>query len=285
MTTLTTLPGATLTQDDVYHVWSVRFARLSRRIHENFIITDLHDGPMPLDYNFWILQNAHRTVLVDTGFGPRAAAERGRELDVDPITALARVGVDPASINDVILTHLHYDHAGNMDRLPAARFHVQESEVAFATGRCMCERFMRFPFDVEDVVTLVRHTFADRVRFHAGDAYPLPGISLHLLPGHTAGIQAVRVLTPRGVVLLASDVTHYYANFLRRSPFVLTVDAAATLRSYESLISIAGGYERVIPGHDPRIRDLYPLYDVGGVSLAALHEAPRPHALSDLTLG
>ena len=278
------LPNVDSSQDAVYQVYSLCYAKApTRRVHENFMRRDMHDGPMPVDFNLWIVHNAHRTVLVDTGFGERATRERGRPLDVHPIQALERLGIDPDAIEDIVITHLHYDHAGNMERFAKARFHVQDAEVAFATGRCMCERHLRSAFDVEDVVTLVRHTYAERVRFHEGNAAPLPGISLHVLPGHTAGTQAVRVMTQRGPVVLASDVSHYYANLLRRAPFAGTVDAMATLRSYDGLMEIAGGIERIVPGHDPKVRALYPRYDFGGIELVALHEDPKRHDIEALS--
>jgi glyoxylase-like metal-dependent hydrolase (beta-lactamase superfamily II) len=238
---------------------------------------------MPLDYNLWILRNAHRTILVDTGFSPRASAERNRPLDFDPVEGLNHLGIDPGEIEDIILTHLHYDHAGNIDRFARARFHVQEAEVGFATGRCMCERPLRWAFDVEDVVTLVRHTYAERVQFHDGDATPLPGISLHIMPGHSPGMQAVRVMTPRGPILLASDASHYYANCLRHSPFVLTVDTVATLRSYDRMMELAGSLDRIIPGHDPIVRTCFPAREYGGIAVTALHEAPDEVRLQELT--
>ena len=272
------LPKPDFSDDGVYQIYSMCFGSVAeRRVHDNFMRRDMHDGPMPLDFNVWILHNAHRTVLVDTGFGPRAAGERRRPIDFDPVDGLKRLGIDVDAIEDIILTHLHFDHAGSIDRFGKARFHVQDAEVGFATGRCMCEGNLRFGFDVEDVVTLVRHTYAERVCFHDGEAQPLPGISLHLVPGHTQGIQCVRVMTPRGPVLLASDATHFYANLLRRSPFTVTVDAPATLRSYDKMMALAGSVDRLIPGHDPRVRDLYPSYNVGGVELLALHEVPKPH--------
>jgi glyoxylase-like metal-dependent hydrolase (beta-lactamase superfamily II) len=285
MTAESLLPRPTSGADDVYHVYALRFATLARNVRENFLITDLHDGPMPLDYFVWILHGASRTILVDTGFAEEAARRRGRRRIVDPIDALRSLGIDPDDIADILISHLHYDHAGNLGGFRKARFHIQDKEVAFATGRCMCDGFLRFPFDVEDVVTFVRHTYAERVSFHDGDSHPLPGISLHLLPGHTAGIQAVRVNTPRGPIVLASDVSHYYANFLRRSPFQLTVDAAATLRSYESLLALADGrIDRIIPGHDPWVRQLYPDCEYGGVRLSALHEVPKAHDRNLLAL-
>lgn len=278
------LPKMDRTEDGVYQVYSLCFARVpERRVHDNFVRRDMHDGPMPLDFNVWIVRNAHRTLLVDTGFGKRAAGERGRQLDFDPIEALARLGIEPDAIENIILTHLHFDHAGNIERFATARFHVQDAEAGFATGRCMCEPQLRYPFDVEDVVTFVRHTYAQRVHFHDGDAAPLPGITLHAVPGHTLGMQAVRVMTPRGPIVLASDASHFYANLLRRAPFVVTVDAMATLRSYDRLMELAGSIQRIVPGHDPKVRALYPNHEFAGVELTALHEEPKPHDIAELT--
>ncbi|WP_417209709.1 N-acyl homoserine lactonase family protein [Antarctobacter sp.] len=269
--------------EDVYQVYQLCYGRdPGRRVHNNFVMVDMHDGPMPVDFNIWILRNRHRTVIVDTGFGPRAAGERGRPLDIDPIDALVKIGIDPDEIEDVVITHLHFDHAGNIDRFGKARFHIQDSEVEFATGRCMCDAFIRRPFDVEDVVALVRKTYAERVVFHNGDDDLLPGLTLHVFPGHSAAVQGVRVNTPRGPVLLASDATHYFANVLNMKPFNLTVDSVATLDSYRRLMALSGGAHRLIPGHDPKIRNLYPAVMVGGQTLWALHEEPYPFDPADL---
>lgn len=263
---------------EIYHIYGLRYGSMGQRtVRMNFMHDDLHDGLMPLDYNIWIVRNAHRTLLVDTGFGARAAAERNRLVDVDPIDALARIGIAPELITDVLLSHLHFDHAGNLDRLPRACVHVQDKEVSFATGRCMCHAALRLPFDVEDVCSLVRATFAGRVRHHEGIASPFPGITLHPLPGHSRGLQGVRVMTPRGPVLLASDATHYYANILRRSPFSLTVDTVETLNSYDEMLRLVPGVAHIIPGHDPKVRDLYPATFVNGIELTLLHAAPKHH--------
>lgn len=268
--------------DDLYHLFQLTYAHVPRRRHENFMYRDVHDGPMPLHFNLWIAHNRHRTVVIDTGVNARAEKERNRPLLFDPIDAIARLGIDPDAVEDVIVTHLHYDHAGNLGRFAKARFHIQDAEVAFATGRHMCDHYMRWAFDVEDVVTLVRHTYAERVVFHDGDGHPLPGISVHAFPGHSAGVQGVRVRTPRGPVLLASDATHSYANLARRSPFSLTVSVAETLNSYSELLRLAGGVEFLIPGHDPLVTELYPVRAFNGLPLALLHEKPKPHDLAML---
>ena len=282
---MATLPHPSGTNDGVYHVYALRYARnMTRQAADNFLTrsADLHDRLMPSSYYVWIIANCHRTILVDTGFGARAAKERHRELDVDPVDALSRLGIDPGTLEDVIVTHLHFDHAGNIDRFAKARFHVQVSEVAFATGPCMCEPMLRMPFDIEDVLALMKRLYSDRVVFHDGEGAPFPGITVHNLPGHSMGVQAVRVMTPRGPVLLASDVTHYYANFLRREPFRITVDVAATLRAYTQLMALTGSVDRIIPGHNPKVHAIYPQIEVGGLELSMLHEPPAPHSPAEL---
>jgi glyoxylase-like metal-dependent hydrolase (beta-lactamase superfamily II) len=283
MSTPCLLPPVGFDDDDKYEIYALRFASMpQRRVHENFLRRDMPDGPMALDFYIWIVRNAHRTVLIDTGFAARALAERPWQLHIDPVDALARLGLDPAEIRDVVITHMHCDHAGNIERFPNARLHVQDKEVNFAAGRCMGDAHLRFPYDLQDVLNLVSTVYKERVCFHDGDSPIHPGLSLLLVPGHTPGMQAVRVMTPRGLVVLASDASHYYANCMRRSPFSGTVDALATLSSYSKMLDIAGSADRFIPGHDPKVRAFYPAHVYGGIELLALHEAPRPHDAREL---
>lgn len=270
-------------EHDVYDIYQMTYGGDPKRtVHNNYMLLDMHDGPMPLDFNVWIAHNRHRTFLVDTGFGPRAAAERGRPIDFDPIDGLNRIGVDTETLADVFITHLHFDHAGSIDRFAKARFHIQDGEVAYATGRCMCDRFERRPFDVEDVVALVRHTYADRVVFHDGDEPVFPGVSVHKFPGHSAAMQAVRVNTRRGPVVLASDVTHFWANVLNMKPFNLTINVSQTLDSYRRLLALAGEADRIIPGHDPKVKRVFPKITVDTIDLYQLHADPLPYDIADL---
>jgi glyoxylase-like metal-dependent hydrolase (beta-lactamase superfamily II) len=270
------LPSTADLAEDEYHVYSLCYARnSSRTVHNAFIMPyDLHDGPMPIDYSIWIVENARRRFLVDLGFDPASAARRKRTLIHEPVAALARIGILPYEVNDIILTHLHCDHAGNIDQFPNAIVHVQDSEVAFVSGRCMCEDHLRFPFEMDHVLNIVRKNFNKQLAFHDGDDDLFPGVTLHKLPGHTTGLQAVRVNTARGKVLLASDATHFFPNAYRLIPYPILVDATASVASFRRIFSLAEGPQFVIPGHDPKIRAIYPKVTVNGVVLHALHEQP-----------
>jgi glyoxylase-like metal-dependent hydrolase (beta-lactamase superfamily II) len=96
------------------------------------------------------------------------------------------------------------------------------------------------------------------VQLHDGDWEYAPGISVHLIGGHTPGIQVVRVNTRRGAVVLASDTTHYYENMETGRPFVTTHDAAKVLAGFATLQKLAESPKHIVPGHDPLVMQRYP---------------------------
>lgn len=244
--------------NDIYEILAVRYAeRTDRTRAENFKVTDDHDVPMPIDFYLWVVRNDTRTIVVDTGFGVAEARQRGRQLLQTPGQALARVGVDLATVKDVVITHLHYDHAGTLPDFSSARFHLQSSEMAFATGPAMLDADERWAFSADHVCDMVRLLYDDRIVFHHEDADIAPGITLHRLPGHTAGLQVVRVPTSRGIVVLASDASHFYENFASRSPFPICYSEPEMLKSFERLEQLADSEDHIIPGHDPLVRALY----------------------------
>ena len=90
-----------------------------------------------MNYFVWAARGGGRTFVVDTGFNAEVSETRKRKFLRSPGEALATLGIDANAVEDVILTHLHYDHVGNFDRFPKARFHLQERELVYATGRYM----------------------------------------------------------------------------------------------------------------------------------------------------
>jgi glyoxylase-like metal-dependent hydrolase (beta-lactamase superfamily II) len=258
-----------------WEVYALRYAsHTGRTPHQNYLAPDPHDDAADLDYYVWLVRDAERAILVDTGFNEAAARERQRTLMIDPAEALRRFGVSPDDIGDVVITHLHYDHAGNLDCFPNARFHLQDREMAFATGRCMCHARLRHPFSVEDVTMMVRHVYDERAVFHCGDGEIAPGVTVHHIGGHSDGLQVVRVMTKRGPVVLASDATHFYANMQRKNPFPILYNMGDMFEGWNRLVQLAGDPERIIPGHDPLVRTLYPIAS-REVDAVSLHEPPK----------
>jgi len=243
---------------DTYRVYAVRYAHHHRRSSENFLGGDPHDVPMPLDYFVWAIVGEDRTVILDTGFDADMARKRGREFLRPPRDGLLAIGVDPASVQDVVISHMHYDHAGNPDLFPNATYHLQDREMAFCTGRCMCHAQLRRSFEPDDVSAMVRRLFAGRVCFHDGDGAVAPGVTVHHVGGHTAGLQVMRVKTARGWVVLAADASHFYANFMEMRAYATVYNVGDMLEGFAAVKRLAASPHHVIPGHDPLVLQRYP---------------------------
>src|ERR1700742_3162775 len=123
-----------------YELFALRYATRDAKRSAHFIGGDPHDGPMPMDYYVLAARGGGPTFVIDTGFNAEVPARRGRTFLRNPIEALGTLGIDGDTVEDVILTHLHYDHVGNFHRFPQAQFHLQEVELHYAVGR-----HMRYP--------------------------------------------------------------------------------------------------------------------------------------------
>ena len=270
--------------EPTYEVLALRYAELTERTRQqNFLeAVDDHDSAMPMDFYVWVVRNAERTVVIDTGFNREEGTRRGREIMREPREALASVGVDVDAVEDVVITHLHYDHAGTVSDFPRARFHLQESEMQFATGKWMLDDHERYAYTADHVAELVHRLFEKRVVFHSEDGEVAPGITVHRMPGHTMGLQAVRVPTERGVVLLASDASHYYEHWYKRAPFAICWDQPELMNSYRKFEALADSEDHVVPGHDPLVRELYPAFSAQTGTDAVRLDAKPCRSLRDV---
>jgi len=252
-----------LDNSNTYEVFAIRYASLSnRKASENFIGGDPHEAASDLDYFLWLARSGSRTFVIDTGFDAAVGARRGRKTIVPPERGLARLGVSAKDVKDVVITHLHYDHVGNWALFPAAIFHLQVDEMAYATGCRMAEKSHSQAYEVDEVVAMVREVYKGRVRFHDGDAELAPGFSLHRVAGHTRGLQVVRVRTRAGWMVLASDASHLYANMHDKRPFPIVWDVPMMVAGYARLAELADAPELIVPGHDPLVMRRYPAASV-----------------------
>lgn len=250
-----------------YQILAVKYATVDRARGSNFLHPAPGDpeAPMALDFFVWLIQGPGGAVLVDTGFSHASALARGRSYLLSPLESLGRLGCAPDSIRDVVLTHLHYDHAGNVGDFPAATVWVQDREVRYATGDCMCDPKQNHFFSTDDVAVLIKRLYQGNVRLVDGFHSLRDGIELHHVGGHTDGLQIVRVRTTRGWVVLASDAAHYYENMALQNPFPAIFSLDDMLTGYARIRELADGEDLIVPGHDPAVCSRFESACVPGV--------------------
>ena len=262
--------------DTPYEIYAIKYGDRMGERGAMFVHGDPHDAPIAMDYFIWVIRNDQRTIVIDVGYDKEEGEGRGRSFLRSPVEGLALLDIDADAIEDVIITHMHYDHAGNLELFPKARFHIQDEEMSYVTGRAMTHPALRHSFKLDDVLEMVRLTYGDRVIFHAGEDQVAPGVTVHHLPGHTRGLQAVRVYTARGPVVLASDTAHYYESFEQETPFQTHENLYEMLESHRKLRALASDNAHIVPGHDPAVLQRYPAPrpDLEGI-VARLDVAPK----------
>jgi len=200
---------------------------------------------------FWVICG-RSPVVVDCGFDRRAKVEAGRILCDEPGRLLAEIGLDPADVETLLLTHLHYDHAGCLDLFPKARVFVHAAELEWCGGPAMADASAARHYRREHLESIFAMRSTNRVET-IDDARDLgDGLSLHHAPGHTPGLMVVRIDDRDGPLVLASDAVHLDANLEQRNPFPDGSDPQAHPAVFDKLMQLSGGRpERVVPGHDP----------------------------------
>ncbi|EQD38137.1 beta-lactamase domain-containing protein, partial [mine drainage metagenome] len=175
-------------------------------------------------------------ILVDVGhYGRRELLQR----------ALADHRIDPVAIDHVVLTHLHWDHALNLDLFPEAEIHVGAAEIERAEAPPASD-----PHTIRDVAEWLR---ARRTHPVSVPTTPLAdGVDLVLTPGHSPGHLAVLVHEPAGATLVAGDAAPTLRSWVRGRPDHAYDDAAL---AHASLVRMHGLHpSRVVPGHDAPFR-------------------------------
>lgn len=247
-------------EDEIYEVYALRFAHDPHGVRGNHFYGPEADAAAshPSDYFFWLARSPKRSVLVDAGFTAETAQRRGREYLAEPVELLARLGVQPSDVMTLIVSHLHWDHIGHCASFPESRLVLQEREMAFWTGRHSGRGDFARTLAADDVIHILRRHWGGGVTFVDGDRDIHPGISVHLVGGHTPGTQIARVRTASGHVVLASDACHFYENFERDRPFSVLNHLPTMYDAFDRISALADGPELIVPGHDPLVLERFP---------------------------
>jgi glyoxylase-like metal-dependent hydrolase (beta-lactamase superfamily II) len=221
------------------------------------------DEDGPINYYVWAIKAKNGEItLVDTGSSPAQGAARKVPGFVDPIDVVARIGAGADSVSKVVITHMHWDHVGNIEgylrAFPKAKFYVQQREFDFCVKDPVCLRkpvvVVFDPAAIKIVGDLER---SDRLVIVDGDVNLAPGIDLFLAPGHTLGLQVVRVNTAKGPAVVGSDCAHVFRGYREDNPSVFIMDMPAWIRSFDKVKSKAA-IDLIFPGHDILMDQNYP---------------------------
>jgi glyoxylase-like metal-dependent hydrolase (beta-lactamase superfamily II) len=179
-----------------------------------------------------------------------------------------RAGVKPGDVPTALITHLHYDHWAGHSLFPHAEYWIQGDEVAFWTGPFGRSPAFRQSANAGALARLVTLNYEGRVRIIDGDRQVAPGISVHRVGGHTAGLQIVTVETERGPVVLTSDASHFYRNVETRQPVQIITSLPEMLQAFETIHALAGAPGLIVAGHDPEVADRFKPVEPGIIKIA-----------------
>ncbi|MBN2362022.1 MAG: MBL fold metallo-hydrolase [Deltaproteobacteria bacterium] len=216
---------------------------------------------IPMALRCLLLQTGDRLILVDTGIGSRWSQKETaiyaidhREQDL--VRSLKAAGFAPEDVTDVVLTHLHFDHAGGALRTGAdgdlgltfgrARHHLQRRHLAWAQAASDKDRGS---FRGEDIARLMD---SGQVRLRDGGGELAPGIELVVCEGHTVAQQVVRASDGSRTLLYCGDVVPTAAHL--RLPWIMGYDLQplATLEEKRSLLTRAAADDWLLVfEHDP----------------------------------
>jgi glyoxylase-like metal-dependent hydrolase (beta-lactamase superfamily II) len=252
----------------VYEVFAIRYASIP-----DFAVNALIAGADPqrklsIAMTVWLLRGNGRNILVDSGFyRPQFFKQFTVAGFIKASEAVGQPGIMPAGqpaltpddITDVVITHMHWDHADGMDLFPKARIWLQKDEYTYYTGEAWQNPRTHGGIEPEDVLAAVKLNLAGRVTLVNGDAQQiLPGITCYTGGKHTFQSQYVGVNTKAGTVILASDNMYLYENLEKHVPIAQTLDAASNLRAQDRMKQLAATPRLIVPGHDPAVFEKFP---------------------------
>lgn len=242
-----------------YEVYAVRYGTLER-----FPVVALVAGAdtsrrADIALMVWLARlPGGRNVLVDAGFYRDKFIRRWRPAQYErPSAALARVGLTPDDVTDIVISHVHWDHLDGADLFPRARVWIQRAEYEHYVDSAGRPRSAMI--DSLDAAMLAGLVRAGRVELIAGDSTEiLPGLTVYTGGKHTYASQYATVRTASGVVVLASDNAYLYENLEQRRPITQTLDSLSNLRAQDRMHRLASTRALIVPGHDPAVFARFP---------------------------
>jgi glyoxylase-like metal-dependent hydrolase (beta-lactamase superfamily II) len=243
-----------------YEVYAIRYATIADFPVSSLVAGADRSRKMDIAMMVWLVRGNGHNILVDSGFYRDQFIKQWHPKDfVKPSEAIARLGLKPEDITDVVITHMHWDHADGMDLFPKARIWLQKDELEYYAGAAWQSRNTHGGIDPDDILAAVKLNTQGRVTLVNGDAQEiLPGVTCYLGGKHTYASQYLGINTAQGTVVLASDNMYLYENLDKHAAIAQTLDAESNLRAQDRMKQLAADPRLIIPGHDPAVMTRFP---------------------------
>jgi glyoxylase-like metal-dependent hydrolase (beta-lactamase superfamily II) len=213
-----------------------------------------------LQMMIWLIKGpGGKNILVDTGcYHDNVIKGKGIKNLIKASEAVAKLGLSPADITDVIISHMHWDHADGMDLFPNAKIWIQKDEYTYYTGAAWQPEGKHGGIEPDDVMMIVRLNTEHRVNLVDGEREIIDGLRVYTGGRHTFASQYVSVRTASGTVVIASDNMYLYENLEKHAPIAQTFDADSNLKAQDRMRQIASRPDLIVPGHDPEVFIKFP---------------------------
>ena len=253
-------------QQENYEVYAIRFAATG---HPWAISDWVSKGPVKdsvnINFMVWLIKGKNgKNILLDAGFLP--GLEDAKEFAVThylrPDSAILKLGVQPAAITDIIISHPHWDHIDGIDLFPNARVWMQKEDFIYCVSMAWQKEGNNGGLHQQDIRKLVDLNLARRLTLVDGDDKEIiPGIKVYTGSRHTFNSQYVLVETGINKIVLASDNiwVYYQLEHLRPPSDGGTMDTTGYVKSMQRMKTQASDPKYIIPGHDAKVFSIFPV--------------------------
>lgn len=259
--------GSDLSAQPVYEIYAFQYATHLGVPKSIFVYGAGLDGALlkNVAYSYWVIIGGGRRILFDTGFSSADIAKPGLVNFRSPKELLPAISIEPEGITDIVLSHMHWDHAGNVAAFPGAeKIWIQREEFEFTAGRGL-QSALTFPYlRLPDVIEVLTANAAGRVELLEGEVGLFPGIDLYVVPrGHSYASQFMVVNTKSGKVVMAADSASTWENIETNMPGTIGIDLLQAADGIKRIKTFVKDSKDIIPGHESGVYSVYPLIAAG----------------------
>ncbi len=209
-------------------------------------------------FSFFLLEGKNKKILVDVGFTADCCKKYMPDVkqkeNQNPVAQLKMHGVAPEDIDDIIITHAHFDHLSSVvNEYKNARIHIQKKEYEFTMNPP--HPWFREFIDI-DLLKEIGREKNDRLNLIDGECELFPDIKIIATPGHTAGHQSVLVDTEAGKFCITGDAILNYRNLEEDVGPGFNTNLVECMQSIQKLRNLSNRGVTILAGHDPKMLKL-----------------------------